>query len=272
MTARTHTRGLLALATAATTRAVRSPALFVVLLLAHLLVAGLAWLWTAQVLGSELRGRPAPDLFTWVAMIQQQPRLLSSLLTAGGCTVALYFVMGALAAAVLLCRFAEGSVGHAMRRPFLRILLLRGGILLASAAMLAGLWFTVAPLSPRLHQLDNELLIMGLYMAVALPFVLPLLFLLCLTHYAQALLIRHDLGVFGALGRGLKLVHARPLAAMGLWGSGWAAWLLVGVVFTLPGLESLVLAQVGVLIRVGVHLWMYAAGWEVSATERAEVI
>lgn len=265
MTAPPNTREILALAADATSRTVRNPALLGLLLLTHFLVAGLAWLWTAQVLGTELRGRPAPDLFTWVAMINQEPRLLFELLTAGGSTLALYLVTGALVAVVILCRFAEVSVGRALRRPFLRLLLLRGMIIVAAAAMLAGLWFTVAPLSSRFHELDNELLILALHLLIALPFMIPLLVVLCVAHYAQVMLIRLDMGVFGALGRGLKLVHARPLAAGGLWVAGWGAWILVAVVFTLPGLESLVLAQVGVLVRVAIHLWMYAAGWEVSA-------
>lgn len=253
-----------AMAAAATGRAVRSPALLGILLAAHYLVAGLSWLWTAQILGPGLRGQPGPELFSWVAMIQAEPALLGSLLTAAGCGLALYWVVGAVAAAVAYGRFAEVSDGRALRRPFGRILLLRGLILLLSAAMLAGLWFTVAPLSPRFHELDNELLIMGLHLLVALPFLTPLLVLLCVAHYAQAILVRREQGVLAALAAGLKLVHASPLAAGGLWVTGWLAWILVSAALTLPGLEAAAWAQVAVVSRVAIHLWMVAAGWEVA--------
>ena len=255
---------LLALAAAAFSRTARSHWLFAILYLAHLGVASLGWIWTSQALGPVMQNRPAPDLFAWMALAQQDSGVMFQLTAAGSIVLALQFVVGALAAALVLTRFAELGVGHALKRPFLCIILLRLLVLALAAAMLVGLWFTVAPLSGRFHEQDNELLIMGLHLLVAIPFLLPLLFMFCVAHYAQAVMVRHRLGFFRALAEGLRLVHERPGAALGLWLSGWIAWIAVAAALTLPGLESVVLAQVAVAMRVVIHLWMYAAAWEVT--------
>ncbi len=260
-------QGYLALASQASGRAVRHPGVLLFLVLAHAAVATLSWLWSAQVLGPVLRDMPAPDLFTWMALVQQEHDLLGRLLLAGGCALVLQLVVGALAADITLGAFAGVRRVDRTHRPFLRILLLRLMLLATAAAMLAGLWFTVAPLSERFHEQDNELWIMALHLLTALPFLLPLLFILCVAHYAQALLVRQRVGVFRALQEGLKLVHARPAPALGLWLTGWGFWIAVAAALTLPGLESVLVAQIAVAIRIVIHLWMYAAAWELSTLD-----
>ncbi len=261
---------LLTLAADATKRAVRSPGLLGVLCLLHFASAGAVWLWADHVLGPQLQGRPGPDLFTWAALAQGHRALLPRLIGGDTVLLVLQFVLGALAAALTLGRFSRISTGHACKGPFLWLLAMRLLVLIAAAAMICGLWFTLAPASMTFRQADNELLIIGLHLITAVPFLLPVLLMLCVLHYAQALLVQGKIGLFAALAGGLRLVHSRPGAAFGLWLIGWTGWLVVGAVLFLPGLDEPFLAEAAALIRVGIHLWMLAASWELVTAE-AEV-
>ncbi len=253
-----------ALAAGAVSRALRSPGLLGMLVGFHLISVMVSWLWSLSELGVPLQGRPAPDLFTWAVLVQQEPALLRRLLTAGACVLGLHLVLGALAASVMLCRFSGRPLRAAVGGPWLRLLALRVVALVASAALGAGAWFSLVPLSRTLHAADNELEIMVLHLLAALPFVLVLALVHCVAHYAQVLLVVRGVGTLAAPGAALRLLTDRPRPAMLLWATGWLAWGAVTAAAALPGLDYVAVAMVAALLRLMIHLWMWAAGYEVA--------
>lgn len=242
--------------------AAQHPGLLVALYLLNLAAGAAAGFAFARILGPELAGRPAPDLFQWAVLTRTTPGLVVELILTGFVVAAVYLLGGAAAAGGALERLGGGSalagVRHLPRLLGLRVLLGVPVLGLSTLWVVCGRWLW--PISLGLADDRGPLLVQA---AVALAMVGPILWLLLVHHYAQALIVGGQ-GLLRALAAAARLCRRAPLRCLGVWVCCWSSWVGVTLLFGFAPVEHPVAAQIAVALRVVVHIWSLAAARRVA--------
>ena len=237
----------------------RRPGLLLLLLAANLLITAALGLIFSRLLGPALDGHPPPDLLAWAALYREQPALLWRLAAAMGSAALVY----TLASAPLSGAALSGLAGRGCARGALRhlwpLLAMRLAGQLTAAALLAlwgvGAWWTYQLPLPlvddRAPALAQALL--------ALPWAALLLGVALLHHFGQCLCVERALGPLRALAAAARLLRRRLVPCALIWFAGWLVWLLITLATGRLPVDHPLLAQLGVALRVAVHLWMLAA-------------
>ncbi len=266
MRERTTIRGVLV---RALSDAAQQPGLLLVLYLLNVAVAAAAGLAFAHTLGPELAGRPVPDLFLGAALTRTAPGLVATLILTGFVVAAVYLLVGAAVAGAVLERLGGGSAlagaRHLPRLLGLRLLLAVPVLCLAALWFICGRW--AWPLSLELADDRGQALVQ---VTVALVLGGPILWLLLVHHYAQAMIVRSD-GLLRSVAGAAVLVRRAPGLCVSCWLSCWACWVGVTLLFGLAPVEHPVAAQIAVALRVVIHIWGLAAARRVVGAQSFNV-
>jgi len=238
----------------------RHPLLFCLVYGTHLIFALLGWGLAVFLAGPYLAGRPATALPEWAFLARLLEAEALRAAAAGACLLGGYWIAGSALAAVVLRRLRRLPALSRFWRCWGRLLLLRATQAIAVAALLLGWWVAARHLHQLCLRWTDDRLHVAVQAAVALCFALPSLSVLVIGHYAQ-LLVAAGQGAAKAVIGSLALLRRRCGLATLLYLTGWAMWGALALLGWGGGAGELAVGQLGVLGRVALHLWIYAAAW-----------